>query len=68
MELCSDDHVEICYESRECPLCNLMFENAEAQQVTDETCVELEEKESKIREQYNELYEYVKSIYPECLV
>jgi hypothetical protein len=32
MEICSDGHDEICYESRACPACSLKDENAELQQ------------------------------------
>jgi hypothetical protein len=45
-----------------------MFENEEHQREMVGEYTELEQKESKIREQYDELYEHVKSMYPECLV
>lgn len=43
MNLCSDDHVEICYEGRECPLC---LANTELQ----ETLNKLEDANEELRD------------------
>jgi UDP-N-acetylglucosamine transferase subunit ALG13 len=63
MNLCSDDHEEICYEGRQCPLCAKMDEHKQ----------ELAEKESTIDNLRNqgdaktELIESIQAKLNECL-
>jgi len=51
MNLCLDGHEEVCYEKRECPICNLI------QEMNDNHRAEIGELEEKISELQEELEE-----------
>lgn len=41
MRLCDDDHEEVCYEGKNCPVCTAKSEAADAEQVLNDKIEEL---------------------------
>ncbi len=50
MNLCSDDHDEVCYESLECPACQMVRERNDAQVKLYEAEQEIKRLESEVSE------------------
>lgn len=71
MELCSDEHDEVCYESRYCPVCTLKDEkdneieekNSEIKSLIDDM-----EELQKIADHFDDVKEYLTENYPEALI
>jgi uncharacterized Fe-S cluster-containing MiaB family protein len=64
MDLCNSDHDEICYEGRKCPMCEYISDSEAEDQEYRDRIEQLENYETL----YNDLYEEVKEIYPECAI
>lgn len=55
MDICSFEHEEICYESRECPLCAKIEECEDLEKTNDDLEKEKVDLESKVTELEEEL-------------
>ena len=51
MELCSDGHDEVCYECRNCPLCEEIKEKL----ALESTIAELQEQIAELKDQVNDI-------------
>jgi len=48
MNLCDNDHEEICYEGRNCPCCDIIKEKVEIEKELEEVLIALKESEEKV--------------------
>lgn len=64
MEICSDNHDEIVFESRYCPLCACIEELDDMKTQVDDYYIQLE----AIQDKYTELVDLVQKTNPELLV
>lgn len=55
MNLCSDNHEEVCFEGRKCPVCETVSQKDREIEMRDGTISELESKISNLEEQVSEL-------------
>lgn len=71
MNLCDDGHEEVCYDSRHCPVCEIIKDNKDlTERLTDEL-KELATLATSLEEQNNEylaIFAEVKSAYPEFAI
>ena len=58
MELCSDNHEEICYEGKECPLCNVMEKKDELENKIEDLDMKIVELNEKIEGLNDEIGNY----------
>ena len=71
MNICNDNHTEICYDSYNCPMCNLLADLAQLRTEYETLERELEDCEHNLTQHWNENLKFrsiLQSIAPEHLL